>query len=195
MVSTRSLLALADWRDNLGLSADLLQILLSIPAFVVLFYIIRRWILYRWYLKKLETKIAAGNHVAIIVSTNPRNQIADEEVLAFLKGVGVELDAPPHRIDHGEVKRSDLRRLIPRLHNIKLEISRRGAEQVHLFLNCPLALAVKIGAELDNWIPVRVYQHSGGAYEFWALVGKGLFSDYEASALKDIAEEAAGGQP
>lgn len=43
----------------------------------------------------------------------------------------------------------------------KRQLTDLGATEVHLFYKGPVTLPVAIGAILDNWVPIKVYEYKG----------------------------------
>lgn len=71
---------------------------------------------------------------------------------------------------------------------LKSKLTEEGATEVHLFVMAPVALAVAVGAILDNWVRVKVYHlnREKNQYEYWTYLHKGFIPGLEYSVLKEI---------
>lgn len=54
--------------------------------------------------------------------------------------------------------------IIRAFNEIKAELTQQGVTGVHLFYKGPVTLAMALGSIFSNWVPIRVYAFSEGAY-------------------------------
>lgn len=69
--------------------------------------------------------------------------------------------------------------LLRELHELKVKLTEQGVTEVHLFYKGPVTIAMGVGAILDNWVPVKVYEldKQTGLYNPDLVLGKGAVLD------------------
>lgn len=130
-----------------------------------------------WHVRRQRRRIAAlagrtDRPRALAVSFGGAN-IA-EPVRAFLAGAFPNREIPVTECHvPGEVTPNNVHRHLELLRQLKAEMQGEGVTELHLFVFGPVALAVALGAVFDNWVGVKVYQHSrDGAYVPWFTLGQ-----------------------
>ena len=138
----------------------------SLTAFFL--YLLFRMELW-WQKRELKRRIVSidGNEVGL--SKNP---------IAIIIGVNKDLKASATNYlkDHGWgdvpviswksdgwLKPKDYLEAMININKLKDQAMKVGASEVLLFYAGPLDLAIYIGTRLQNWVPVRVFQHAGKA--------------------------------
>ena len=70
------------------------------------------------------------------------------------------------------------------------EGAQTGATEVHLFYKGPVTMAMAIGAVTDNWVPIKVYEYTQGAYRLNLVLEKetvkGLFVGDAVSEAEEL---------
>ena len=112
------------------------------------------------------------------------------QVEQYLESVGMKMEVRKYT-KAGGVTQKNIHNMLNEILQIKSRMTQEGVTEVHLFLACPLVLAVAVGAILDNWVPVKVYHlnRERGRYEFWTPLYKGFIPGLETSPLKEILGE------
>lgn len=72
---------------------------------------------------------------------------------------------------------------------IKNRLSQAGATEVNLFYRGPVTLAMGIGSVFDNWVPIKVYEHSQGTYRLDFVLEKGSVLGLIGSGASSTLEE------
>lgn len=70
----------------------------------------------------------------------------------------------------------------------KGRLTEAGATELHMFYKGPVTLAMGVGAILDNWIPIKVYQYSDGTYKKDFVLEKGTVLGLLGTGLSDALE-------
>lgn len=152
-------------QDLLGFLANLIQVV-SFIVVIVLFWRERQRL--RDYIKARETTISERPHALIIgiggdisgqvIPWLEQNKLRDAERNTYTR--------------LGRVSENQFYAVIGDLLKLKAEMTAKGATEVHLFYMGPVSLAVGIGAVLDNWVPVKVYQKEGNNYALYFVLEK-----------------------
>jgi len=102
-------------------------------------------------------------------------------VADYLRGSYAGTDIPV--VEYAAAREVTVESVDDHLRNIlamKHDLQAQGVTELHLFFKGPVALAVLLGALLDNWVGVKIYQNGrSGQYEAWTMlhVAKELGSD------------------
>lgn len=122
-------------------------------------------------LKNYHKSVQTEKPKAFCLSLVPNQVSIKDSVQRFLKGQKlrmpiVELNADGLTGDGIQKFVEDIRLLR------RTELS--DATELHIFLQGPVQAGVLIGAALDNWIPVKLYQYVRelGTYEYWGPLVK-----------------------
>ena len=90
----------------------------------------------------------------------------------------------------GLISPSDFPGVLKDLIKIKDRLTQVGATEVHLFYKGPVTMAMAIGAITDNWVPVKVYEYTQGAYRLNLVLEKetvkGLFVGDAVSEAEEL---------
>lgn len=138
-----------------------------------------------------------------IVSIDGNEVGLSKRPIAIVIGIGKDLDASANGYlrDHGwgDVPviswKSSSRWLEPKdypkaminINELKDQAMKLGVTEVLLFYGGPLDLGIYIGARLQNWVPVRVFQHTGKTGEEIYLHNITLEKD--AAGLETLTEQ------
>lgn len=159
--------------SNFWLWADRLSILLSYAVVATIAAVLYQF----WHVRQQRRRIAAlagrtDRPGALAVSFGNAN--ITEPVRQFLAAAYPDREIPVVECcATGEVTPHNVHGHLDRLRRLKEQMQTEGVTELHLFVFGPLALAVALGAIFDNWVGVKVYQHTrDGAYVPWFTLGQ-----------------------
>lgn len=142
--------------------------LIEVGSFVfviVLFWRARREL--RNYLNQLTGTISA-RPIALVVGLGDDISGSVQQYLQDEK-LQMPLEVYTHK---GLVPRDQFYRVLTDPLKIKSKLTQAGVTEVHLFYRGPVTLAMAIGAIMDNWVPVKVYEYSAGNYKMDLVLQK-----------------------
>ena len=165
--------------------------LIEIASFVfvlVLFWRAQRDL--RRYLKQLADKIS-DRPVALAIGLGDN---IEGSVRQYLQDENLEMPVEVYTYT-GLVPRDRFYQVLKDLLRIKSRLTQAGVTEAHLFYRGPVTLAMAIGAIMDNWVPVKVYEYSGGRYKLDVVLQKetvrGLLADKVVSEGEEMIRELA----
>lgn len=172
------------WLGNL---ANLVQILSAIPLLLTAWWFFVRARRYRRRIAEMEKTLTA-RPMALVIGVAGTD--ISGQVRQFLDTTGMRMEVRTYT-KTGGVTQKNIHAMLHGILQVKSRMTEDGVTEVHLFVACPLVLAVAVGAILDNWVPVKVYHlnRTTGTYEFWTPLYKGFIPGLETSPLKEILEE------
>jgi SMODS-associated and fused to various effectors sensor domain len=159
--------------DNLGHLADTLGVVTALPLLAAAAYFWSRAQRYRRRLRHLAG-VTSERPVALVVS------LAGTRICPAVEAFCTGFAQPMLLYEvqrSGDLTQAEFPRVLFELQTLKNRLIDEGVSEVHLFLSCPLAVACAVGALLDNWVPVKVYQFNQGLYEFWTTLHGGYVAD------------------
>lgn len=159
--------------DSLARLADVLGVITALPLLATSAYLLVRAQRYRRRLRQLAGVTSARPAALVVSLAGTRIRPAVEEFCAgWPRPIALyEVQRP------GSLTQAEFPKVLFDLQALKNRLIDDGVSEVHLFLSCPLAVACAIGALLDNWVPVKVYQFNHGQYEFWTTLHGGQVAD------------------
>jgi hypothetical protein len=159
--------------DSLAHLADMLGVITALPLLITAAYFWSRARRYRQRLLQLAG-ITSERPVAVVVAlSGTRIRPAVEH---FCTGFAQPMQL--YEVQRsGGLSQAEFPGVLFELQALKNRLTDDGVSEVHLFLSCPLAIACAIGALLDNWVPVKVYQFNQGQYEFWTTLHGGYVAE------------------
>jgi len=123
-----------------------------------------------------HSKIKTTNPYVLAISLLERSGSIRPDVENFLRTMGPEWEKIPIlEIDmNGIDPHKNLKEFIEELRRKRRELDALTATEVHLFVAGPVISSTIIGAELDNWKPVKLYHknHVTKQYEYWCPLTK-----------------------
>ena len=167
----------------------ILQLLSVFPWLLTAYLFWSRASRYKRLLKKQEgtmTSKPKALAVGLVGSGDITGQVAQ-----FLSSNKMDMQVYPYFKDIGKgITTENISEALRDLLKIKAKLTSEGVTEVHLFLAAPVAMAAAIGAILDNWVPVKVYQpnKSLGGYELWTVLHKGYVPGIEDSLTRNLIE-------
>lgn len=176
------------WWDLLGKVSNILQLLSVFPFLLTAYLFWRRSGKYKKLMKEQEgTK--SENPKAMAIGLIGTGDISGQ-VANFIKDSKFKMDIVPYFTEVGKgVTKENLHEILRDLLKIKSRLTDQGVTELHLFIAAPVAITAAIGALLDNWVPVKVYQpKKTGGYEFWTILHKGYVPGLEDSSIKSMIE-------
>ena len=87
------------------------------------------------------------------------------------------------------VQLTEISGILHELLKLKQKLMDQGVTETHLFYRGPVTLAMGIGAVLDNWVPVHVYEldKNTGSYKLNLTLDKGAV--FGLNAIEDVLTE------
>ncbi|MBU1752838.1 SAVED domain-containing protein, partial [bacterium] len=112
------------------------------------------------------------NPYAFAVCLLPHSGSIAKEVSAFLSSKGTKM--PIEELNFDGLRQHNLEDFINQLRIKRREFETKEATEIHLFIAGPIMSGVLIGAEFDNWKPVKLYHQNRDTkqYEFWCPLTK-----------------------
>lgn len=173
--------------EHIGNIANIFQIISFIPLLFTAWLFLSRARRYKRKIKELEkTTSEKPKALAIgLVGTDISGQVKQ-----FLQSKSLNIEIESYHRPTG-VTQSNIQSVLQDIHQLKRKMTEEGVTEVHLFLACPLVIAVEAGAILSDWVPVKVYHlnRESGTYEFWTSLNKGFLPGLEVSAIKEMVRE------
>jgi hypothetical protein len=167
-----------------GWIANLLQILLAVFAFWVFWR--ARQDFRRILISKRRDK-TKGSHGVIIVGIPESIRGQVEPVVSQIEAENPKIDIfyTDEIIRHTHLTSAQQVAVLLEILERKRQLTELGVTHVYVFYRGPVALAMGIGALLDNWVPVTVYQfdNSSGSYVPILLLGEGAVLNLRAKLL------------
>ena len=178
-------------RQWLGDIANVIQIVSAVPFIVGAYWFFTRARRYKREMQRLRGR-ETERPAALVLSLSGTD--ISPQVQAFLTGLGTPMRLFQLRHEGG-VTEGNILGLLGCVLKIKQEMTDASVTEVHLFLGCPVAFAAGVGAVLDNWVPVKVYQLNTklGRYELWTQLHKGYIPGLEPSPLAELTREETAG--
>src|SRR3989304_5883454 len=104
-------------------------------------------------MKELEQKSSQKPRAVVIglVGTDISGQVRQ-----FLQEKSLNMEIESYQRPTG-VTQTNIQDILHDIHKLKRKLPEEGVTEVHLFLACPLVIAVEVGAILSDWVPVKVY--------------------------------------
>lgn len=156
--------------DIVGAIASVAQIVTLIAAIVVIMRAKQRWDRIS---KTLADRAEGARPAAIAVGIGGSIKGTVE---AYLKVTFPTLDMPVAEVRRDNYLRpAEMSGVLLELLKLKQKLMDQGVTEAHLFYRGPVTLAMGIGAVLDNWVPVHVYEldKSSGSYKVDLTLDKG----------------------
>jgi hypothetical protein len=172
--------------DLIGDVSNIIQIVSIFPWLFTAYLFWNRAKKYRELMKKQEgttSQKPKALAIGLVGTGDISNQVAQ-----FLKDQSLQMEIEPFYIKPGTgITKDNIQKLLREILEIKTKLTSEGVTEVHLFLAAPVAFGAAIGALLDNWVPVKVYQSvKTGGYEFWTILHKGYIPGVDSSLLKEV---------
>lgn len=170
---------------------SLLASFASIAAFMVfLYFSLGLWLKKRELSKRIIS--LKGNEVGLskqplaMVIGAGKDMIATVEV--FLNEMGWR-DVPVIAWKSGSkwLEPKDYREAMVNINELKDQAMKAGATEILLFYGGPIDLAIYVGARLQNWVPVRIFQLQGKEGEH--LYRCTITLEKDAAGMEKIAEQ------
>ncbi len=120
-------------------------------------------------------KVQSPRPYAFALSLIPTSVSIKEDVKEFLQNKGQGWDSMPIKeLNFDGLKPGSIESFINKLRIKRREFEAAGATEIHLFIAGPVQAAVLVGAILDNWKPVMLYQKDRDTlrYEYWCPLTK-----------------------
>lgn len=167
-----------------GFIADVVGIISFIPFVFATLFLLGKALRYKKIIKTLKQN-RGENPVAIAIGVS--GQDIQGQVKAFLIRQKNEMPIRAY-VKEGGITPENLQGVLQEIWKIKKDLTDEGVNEVHLFFAGPVSLGIAIGAMLDNWVPVKVYQKNitTGDYEFWTLLHKGFIPGVEKTFKQEI---------
>jgi len=170
--------------DIVGAVASIGQIVTLIAAIVVIVRAKQKW---NRISKMLADRAEGARPAAIAVGIGGSIRGTVE---TFLK-----TNYPNIKMSVVEVKRdnfvqpAEIPGILHELLKLKQKLMDQGVTEAHLFYRGPVTLAMGIGAVLDNWVPVHVYEldKNTGSYKLNLTLDKGAV--FGLNAIEDVLTE------
>ncbi|MEA3397648.1 MAG: SAVED domain-containing protein, partial [Chloroflexota bacterium] len=119
------------------------------------------------YLQARKTEVSARPWALVIGLGND----IQGQVQAYLQDQ--KLDMPIKAYTRkGFVTAEEYYPILKDIMGIKDKLTQAGATEVHLFYKGPVTMATAIGAATDNWVPIKVYEYTKGAYQLTCVLEK-----------------------
>ncbi len=170
--------------DLVGAVASIAQILTVTAAMIVIVRAKRRW---EQLIKVVETPQEGVKAAAIAVGIGGSIEGA---VRAYLDKAMPNREIPLVAVERNHhLKPSECHSVLHELLALKQKLMDKGVTEVHLFYRGPVTLAMGIGAILDNWVPVAVYEldKESGIYKRVLTLDKGAV--YGLNVVDDVLTE------
>lgn len=167
-----------------GAVASIAQIATLTAAIVVIVRAKRRW---NEVVKRVTEHATGAKPAVIAIGIGGNIQGAVE---ANLQELLPESKAPLAVIERDHfLKPSEMYDVLRDLVTLKQKLMDQGVTVVHLFYRGPVTLAMGIGAVLDNWVPVNVYEldKESGKYRLNLTLDKGAVFDLD--VVEDVLTE------
>jgi len=162
--------------NMLGFIADVIGVVTFLFTIGFFWYKARKYSKALKLLKKQETPrpIAlaislAGTDIKGTVEKYLQDNSLNMKLVSFYK---------PEKITH-----DNFLNILAEIKRIKLDMTKAGVTEVHLFLSSTLTLASAIGAIFDNWVPIKLYHYTGGGYELHCVLEKETIVGLEHTSL------------
>ena len=121
-----------------------------------------------WRYIKNRSQIVGPRPWAVCVSIPPR---IEQAVRKHISDQGLDMSIKTLDLPN-RVTSDDLNKITRGLLDIKTELTSVAATEVHLFYKGPVTVATLIGFVFDNWVPVKVYEFTGGTYQLFGVLEK-----------------------
>lgn len=170
--------------DIVGTIASIAQIVTLVAAVIVIVRAKQRWDRIS---KTLADRAEGARPAAIAVGIGGSIKGA---VDSYLKLTFSDLDMPVAEVKRDNfLKPTEMSGVLHELLELKQKLMDQGVTEVHLFYRGPVTLAMGIGAMLDNWVPVHVYElgKDTGSYQFNLTLDKGAVLGL--NAVEDVLTE------
>lgn len=156
--------------DIVGAIASIAQIVTLVAAVIVIVRAKQRWDRIS---KTLADRVEGARPAAIAVGIGGsiKGTVDTYWTLTF-----PDLDMPVAEVKRDNfLKPTEMSSVLHELLELKQKLMDQGVTEVHLFYRGPVTLAMGIGAVLDNWVPVHVYEleKNTGSYQFNLTLDKG----------------------
>lgn len=170
--------------DIVGTVASIAKIVTLIAAVVVIVRAKQRWDR----ISKTLADRAEGARPAVI-AVGIGGSIKGT-VEAYLKAKYPDAEMPVAEVRRDNfLQPSEMPGVLHELLKLKQKLMDQGVTEAHLFYRGPVTLAMGIGAVLDNWVPVHVYEldKSSGSYKVDLTLDKGAV--FGLNAVEDVLTE------
>lgn len=120
--------------------------------------------------RQYHAKVNSRNPVALCMSLIPTSNSIKNDVADFLKSKGSSFEKMPiEEYNTPGISPDNIENFIHSLREVRAKLEAMRATEIHLFIQGPVQAASLIGATLDNWKPVKLYQMNQGTktYEYW----------------------------
>lgn len=120
--------------------------------------------------------VRTPNPYALVVDLLKTTEPITGDVKRFLDARAMPMPVEELKM-HGIDGTADLETFAAQVKEKRAHLTRKGATEVHLFYAGPAGAAALLGAFLDNWSRVKIYQKSQsssfeGFYDYWAPLVK-----------------------
>ncbi|KUG18613.1 hypothetical protein ASZ90_011685 [hydrocarbon metagenome] len=170
---------------------SLLASFASIAAFMVfLYFSLGLWLKKRELSKRIislkGSEVGLSKQPLAMVIGAGKDMIATVEV--FLNEMGWR-DVPVIAWKSGSkwLEPKDYREAMVNINELKDQAMKAGATEILLFYGGPIDLAIYVGARLQNWVPVRIFQLQGKEGEH--LYRCTITLEKDAAGMEKIAEQ------
>jgi DMSO reductase anchor subunit len=120
---------------------------------------------------KQHAESSSANPFALSVNLLPNQTTCKPDIERYYKERGLRCPSVaeisvPGITDPG----AQLAEILATIRSKRIHLDSEAATEVHLFFAGPVGAALHLGAALDNWKLVKVFQWNKGAYEYWGVL-------------------------
>ncbi len=142
----------------------------SIQIGSVIFTVVSLWRARRALTRYLEARktTVTARPWALVISLGSDIQ---GQVQAYLQDQKLDMPIEPY-VREGYIASESVYKILRDLVHVKDKLTKAGVTEVYLFYKGPVTLATAIGAVTDNWVPIKVYEYTKGAYQLTCVLEK-----------------------